>query len=66
MVMIMLLVMIMILNMTMMMIMKMMMAFPQAEVKEAESAGRITSIFNSFAKALSRPASKVGQCYLDD
>ena len=45
-------------NMTMM-IMKMMMAFPQAEVKEAESAGRITSIFNSFAKALSRPASKV-------
>ena len=46
-------------NMTMMM-MKMMIAFPQAEVKEAESAGRITSIFNSFAKALSRPASKVG------
>ena len=57
MVMIMLLVMTM-MNMTMMM--KMMMAFPQAEVKEAESAGRITSIFNSFAKALSRPASKVG------
>ena len=46
-------------NMTMMM-MKMMIAFPQAEVKEAESAGRVTSIFNSFAKALSRPASKVG------
>ena len=58
MVMIMLLVMTM-MNMTMMM-MKMMIAFPQAEVKEAESAGRITSIFNSFAKALSRPASKVG------
>ena len=57
MVMIMLLVMTM-MNMTMMM-MKMMIAFPQAEVKEAESAGRITSIFNSFAKALSRPASKV-------
>ena len=56
--MIMLLVMTM-MNMTMMM-MKMMIAFPQAEVKEAESAGRITSIFNSFAKALSRPASKVG------
>jgi len=32
---------------------------PQAEVKEADAAGRITSIFNSFAKALSRPASKV-------
>ena len=31
---------------------------PQAEVKEADAAGRITSIFNSFAKALSRPASK--------
>ena len=59
MVMIMLLVMLMIMNMTMMM-MKTMMAFSQAEVKEAESAGRITSIFNSFAKALSRPASKVG------
>ena len=59
MVMIMLLAMIMIMNMTMMM-MLMIMAFPQAEVKEAESAGRITSIFNSFAKALSRPASKVG------
>ena len=53
-------VMIMTMDMTMMM-MKMMMAFPQAEVKEAESAGRITSIFNSFAKALSRPASKVGR-----
>ena len=53
-------VMIMTMDMTMMM-MKMMMAFPQAEVKEAESAGRITSIFNSFAKALSRPASRVGR-----
>ena len=52
-------VMIMTMDMTMMMMMKMMIAFPQAEVKEAESAGRITSIFNSFAKALSRPASKV-------
>lgn len=51
-------VMIMTMDMTMM-VMKMMMALPQAEVKEAESAGRITSIFNSFAKALSRPASKV-------
>ena len=29
-------------------------------MKEAQAAGRITSIFNSFAKALSRPASKVG------
>ena len=44
----------------MMRMMRMIMLIPQAEVKEAESAGRITSIFNSFAKALSRPASKVG------
>ena len=43
----------------MMRMMRMIMLIPQAEVKEAESAGRITSIFNSFAKALSRPASKV-------
>ena len=52
--------MVMIITMDMTMMMMMMIAFPQAEVKEAESAGRITSIFNSFAKALSRPVSKVG------